>query len=334
MNPKLLADDLPRVTQLLPDELPRMTVLLGRRATQRRSAGDALRTAIAALGDPSHPEHAEAASTLIAFGSRAVPPLIDALESDGPWLTTYRAAEALGQIGDRRATGPLIHALHHPHSNVRWSAIWALAAVGDSRALWALRRVAGTEASRTSWGEPVADTAALAVTQLETRSALGLLAEPIKTALLLVVLFGALLFADNRLAAALAELRRDAPARTWVTSVETIITPEQYAAAADCSRTTTTFDMGAGRAASPSQPLGSVQVAALNVRARPWIGDNTIGLVHAGDALVILGICEDWYWVRLGDTRAPASKITGGEGWVSRVVLGTPNSPNRTAIHE
>ena len=54
-----------------------------------------------------------------------VPALNEALNPHRPWLSAYRAAEALGQIGDGRAAGPLLDALRHPNSNVRWSAVRA-----------------------------------------------------------------------------------------------------------------------------------------------------------------------------------------------------------------
>ena len=62
---------------------------------------------IAALGDPSHPLHHQAVDDLMAIGAPAVPALNDALSPNRPWLTAYRAAETLGQIGDGRAAGPL-----------------------------------------------------------------------------------------------------------------------------------------------------------------------------------------------------------------------------------
>ena len=76
-------------------------------------------TLVSALGDPGHPLHARAVEDLVTLGEPAVPALIEALRTHEPWLIAYRATEALSQIGDGRAAGPLVDALRHPNSNVR-----------------------------------------------------------------------------------------------------------------------------------------------------------------------------------------------------------------------
>ena len=45
------------------------------------------------------------------------------------------AALALGRIGDARAVGPLLSALHHRDTTVRWAAAQALGELGDTRAV-------------------------------------------------------------------------------------------------------------------------------------------------------------------------------------------------------
>ena len=97
---------------------------------------------VQALGAPDNPGHIQAAEELVTLGSNALPALVSALHPDNPWLMSYRAAEVLGEIGDRQATQPLIDALNHPNSNVRWSVVRSLSVVGNTRALLALRRIA------------------------------------------------------------------------------------------------------------------------------------------------------------------------------------------------
>src|SRR5262245_29249149 len=150
---------------------------------------------IAALGDPSHPLHHQAVDDLVAIGAPAVPALNDALNPNRPWLTAYRAAEALGQIGDGRAAGPLLDALRHPNSNVRWSAVRALAVVGDARALLELRRVAREDRGKTSWGEPVAGAARSALNHMQSQNMLLRGADLIKTAIACVLMLVALIVA-------------------------------------------------------------------------------------------------------------------------------------------
>ncbi|MGZ4870110.1 MAG: HEAT repeat domain-containing protein, partial [Halobacteriota archaeon] len=53
----------------------------------------------------------------------------------------WRAAWALGQIGDARAAGPLAQALEDDYSNVRWSAAEALGVLQDENAVDQLIRL-------------------------------------------------------------------------------------------------------------------------------------------------------------------------------------------------
>lgn len=184
----------------------------GRRDTARleqsrpRVNPDHLRELILALGDPNHRLHSQAVNDLVEIGAPAVPMLSAALAPSYPWLTSYRAAEALAQIGDGRASGALINALRHPNSNVRWSSVRALSEVGDTRTLLALRRVVQEDHGKTSWGDSVADTAQLALDRLQSRSALLRFSEPIKTALVFVAMLAVLAFASTRVQALRSEL--------------------------------------------------------------------------------------------------------------------------------
>jgi len=68
---------------------------------------------------------------------RAVEPLIHALK-DEDWYVRWKAAEALGRIGDKRAVEPLIQALKDEDSDVRREAAEALGKIGDKRAVEAV----------------------------------------------------------------------------------------------------------------------------------------------------------------------------------------------------
>lgn len=53
----------------------------------------------------------------------------------------WKAAEALGRIGDPAATGDLIDALWDEDPRVRTKVVWALGRIGDDRAIPPLRRL-------------------------------------------------------------------------------------------------------------------------------------------------------------------------------------------------
>jgi HEAT repeat protein/tetratricopeptide (TPR) repeat protein len=78
---------------------------------------------------------------LVAMGPAAVPALTQGL-SFPTGFTRKRAllCEAMGKIGDKRATPWLVSALRDPNLSVSSWACWALAATGDEAALPALRR--------------------------------------------------------------------------------------------------------------------------------------------------------------------------------------------------
>lgn len=315
------------------DDAPRLTRRFDDVELRQRGAEGRIRELINALGDPNHPQHAQAVSDLVAIGPAAVPALGAALAPDRPWLTSYRAAEALAQIGDGRASGALINALRHPNSNVRWSVVRALAEVGDTRTLWALRRVAHEDRGKTSWGESVADTAQLALDRLQSRSALVRFSEPVKTALVLVAMFAALLFAVDRVQAVIAELRRDVPAPTTVFSPATTATPGATDTAGDqgASATAGSSRTAAATMTSSSLITGTVRAATGNVRSTPALGNNIIGLVNQDDEVIFLGVSGDWYLIRLGAKKSDKSFIRGNEGWVSKIVVNEPDKPVPTA---
>jgi hypothetical protein len=315
-----------------------------------------IRELIRALGDPDHPRHSDAIGYLVDIGSPAVPALSAALAPTYPWLTSYRAAEALAQIGDGRASGPLINALRHPNSNVRWSAIRALTEVGDSRTLLALRRVAREDRGKTSWGESVADTAQLALDRLQSRSALLRFSEPIKTALLLVVMVLVLAFAFERVQALRNELQN--PGSTLAAQAgdgeEEAANGEADAADGDAGDADGNGNDGAadGDAAPPPEPEqeeptaeptaeptteptaeptpeleGTARVNA-NVRSSPTANENNIiGGLGAGDAIYFLEQRGDWYRIRPVPGRSPGSTIQGDEGWAHATVVNPPSEP-------
>ena len=343
-------DDAPRLTRVLEEierrpagaELDRRSV--GAELDRRPRGDDRIRELINALGDPNHPQHAQAVAELVAIGPRAVGPLGAALSPDRPWLASYRAAEALAQIGDGRASGALIGALRHPNSNVRWSVVRALAEVGDTRTLWALRRVAHEDRGKTSWGESVADTAQFALDRLQSHSALLRFTEPVKTALMFVAMFAALLFAADRVQAVMSELRRDvpapnvqftppkptapagkngaqapAPAPAAATPTSAPPTPTPAPAAAP-----TPAPPDAAAAPPPNGPTGTVRARAANVRSAPSLGNNVIGYVYAGDDIVFLGSSGEWFLIRLGDKKSDRSRIRGDQGWIARSSVNAP----------
>src|SRR5919202_129402 len=126
-----------------------------------------------------------------------------------------RASEAAGLPEDEapRLTKHLDDVEQRPRANddrIR-ELVSALGEVGDTRNLWALRRVAREDRGKTSWGESVADTAQLALDRLQSRLALLRFSEPVKTALVFVAMFSAVLFAAARVQDVIAELRRDVP---------------------------------------------------------------------------------------------------------------------------
>lgn len=61
--------------------------------------------------------------------------------TDDDEINRWKAAEALGRLGDAGAIEPLIDALWDDDSRVRLKAAWALGQVGDLRAVTPLKRL-------------------------------------------------------------------------------------------------------------------------------------------------------------------------------------------------
>ncbi|MDQ5854096.1 MAG: SH3 domain-containing protein [Chloroflexota bacterium] len=76
---------------------------------------------------------------------------------------------------------------------------------------------------------------------------------------------------------------------------------------------------------APTVITSTVITSGANVRSSPERGDNVIGSVRRGDELILLGILDDWYLVRLGARTAAGSTIRGGQGWVARSVVSEPS---------
>jgi hypothetical protein len=319
---------LARVTRQLPTVQERRVAATVANSAQR----ERIALLIGALSDPEHPLHQSSAEDLVALGDVAVPALNEALRPTRPWLTSYRAAEALGQIGDGRAAGPLMEALRHPNSNVRWSAIRALASVGDARAILELRRVAREDRGKTSWGESVAGAAQSALDQMQSRNLLLRGADLIKTAVACVFMLVSLIVAYSLVTSLRSELDAvgrlpdgvSAPVAIVSTALPTE-TPEPTAlpqptlSAAGVTETVTLE-------AAPA--LTGAIITSGNVRAAPVRGDNVIGAVSEGDEVLFVAATPDgeWFRVQLGQRVAAGSRISSpdGTGWVARSLLTEP----------
>lgn len=81
-----------------------------------------------------------------------------ALLEDDDVSSRWKAAEALGRIGDPAAAGNLIDALWDEDSRVRTKVVWALGRIGDDRAIPLLRRLyrMESEEAREDIGEAIA----------------------------------------------------------------------------------------------------------------------------------------------------------------------------------
>jgi HEAT repeat protein len=88
--------------------------------------------------DPDIQYHALEALGVIGDAS-AVEPLITVLKHDEMSGVRWKAAESLATIG-APSVGPLIGALEHPDGDVRWKAAIALGEIGDQRAIEPLIR--------------------------------------------------------------------------------------------------------------------------------------------------------------------------------------------------
>ncbi|MDD3857686.1 MAG: HEAT repeat domain-containing protein [Methanoculleus sp.] len=103
-----------------------------------------LENLISRLFDPEKAVRAEAMHGFVAVGKPAVPACV-ALLSDGDWRVRYRAAEALGLLGDGEAYAPLVAALDDEKDHVRYMAAKGLGLLGDPRAVVLLGRMQNDE---------------------------------------------------------------------------------------------------------------------------------------------------------------------------------------------
>ena len=103
--------------------------------SERYRARDHLRDEIEHLiegcGSENCFEQQDARIALERIGEEAVDPLIQALLNNVNPTIRWRAAEALGHIGDLRAIEPLIRALKDDDVSVQWRAIEALVDIGE-----------------------------------------------------------------------------------------------------------------------------------------------------------------------------------------------------------
>jgi HEAT repeats/Bacterial SH3 domain len=291
---------------------------------------DRIGSLITALGDPANPLHHQAVDDLVAIGAPAVPALNDGLGPHRPWLTAYRAAEALGQIGDGRAAGPLLDALRHPNSNVRWSAVRALAVVGDARALLELRRVARDDQGKTSWGESVGGAAQSVLDQMQSHNMLLRGADLIKTTVACVLMLVALILAwsvVNTLRAELRQVGHDSVPSSIAGPPVSTAQPTAESGAATVQEFPTAEPTATPPVASTTIVSGTALVTG-NVRARPTRDGQRVGGISEGDEIIFLAATSDrvWYLVRLGERHAATSRIDSddGTGWVNRSLLSEP----------
>ncbi len=101
------------------------------RHEERTHEAERIRELIEACGEGSGRAQQGARRTLESIGAPAVEALINALLHSDNSTIRWRAAEALGHIGDPRAIEPLIRALGDRNSAVQWRAIDALADIGE-----------------------------------------------------------------------------------------------------------------------------------------------------------------------------------------------------------
>jgi hypothetical protein len=328
---------LPAVVQRRPPRPPR--------PSRPGPSREQIASLIEALGDSAHPLHVTAVDELTALGPAVVPAICEALSPDRPWLTVYRAAEVAGRISDGRVTGPLIQALNHPNSNVRWSAVRALSQIGDVRALLELRRVAQHDQGRTSWGESVSGAAQSALTEIGRRSVWGQSLELIKTAVTAVLMIFALILAFSvvtRLREELDTFGLIIPGQTQIpqfelpTAVPTTAPDEDPLADTQSAPAPTAAAQPTSEAvfAPTANPLiatstitGTVRQDA-NVRPLPGTDNTPVGRLAAGDEVVFVARTADsvWFLVRLGERRNGASTIAtpDGTGWINQSLVSPP----------
>ncbi|MGC9024284.1 MAG: HEAT repeat domain-containing protein [Chloroflexia bacterium] len=257
---------------------------------------------IVLLGRPEDPAHGRALDELVVFGRPAVPALIEALYSDN-WVQAFRAGQALGLIGDRRAVKHLKRLLHHPNSNVRWGAAEALGRIRSRWARPALRRLLDDE-SRTSWGETVGEAAERAIASIDQTwvsrlvNAFG------------VLFYLALCVAVVYFAFRVVRQEFSHPPEPTAVPPPTVIVPTETPL--------------------PTPTLNGT------AHVRQWPNGPLIGDLHEGDEILIyagrLVEGEWWYLIRLTKVNHPATTsellLEGRYGWVWSVPVAGVEAPS------
>lgn len=90
-------------------------------------------------------------------------------QSDEHWRVLDEAAEALAFAGDSEALPVLRAALSHPRAEVRFSAVYALGAIGDESVIQSLEAIAASDSGSTDAGS-VADEAREAIAEIHRRT--------------------------------------------------------------------------------------------------------------------------------------------------------------------
>ncbi len=121
------------------------------RHEERMHEAESIQKLIEACGEGSGRAQQEVRRTLESMGAPAVEALIDALLHSGNSTIRWRAAEALGHIGDPRAIEPLVRAMGDRNSAVQWRAIDALADIGEP-AVGSLTRASKDGSVDVRWG--------------------------------------------------------------------------------------------------------------------------------------------------------------------------------------
>lgn len=114
---------------------------------------------IDSLNDENNGVRSNSIIALVEIGKPSVEPLIDILD-DNNWHMKWQAAEALGEIGDKKAIQPLIKILNNENPWVRKTAANALGSLGDECAVKPLRALLDDNDS------DVREAAAKAITKL------------------------------------------------------------------------------------------------------------------------------------------------------------------------
>lgn len=111
-------------------------------ALARIHAEEAIPLLVAELRTTDAGSSPRVAEALTRFGALAVPPLVALLRDEEHPQAAVWAARILGRIGDHAATAPLLERLFDRSDTVRMAATEALGALGDRRATQALLRAA------------------------------------------------------------------------------------------------------------------------------------------------------------------------------------------------